>query len=70
MGRFLAGLLIGILIGTGGTMAITRQDVIGAWKASSMYLEKVGEIVAKHTDPETAREIVQEIARETVKTEK
>jgi len=67
LGRFLAGLLIGILIGTGGTMAVTRQDVIGAWKTSSAYLETVGKIVARHTDPQTAQAIVQDIIKETAK---
>lgn len=67
MGRFLVGLLIGILIGTGGTMAITKQDIISATRTSAVFIQKATTIIAKHTDPQTAKEIVAEIIQETAK---
>lgn len=67
MSRFLAGLIVGILIGTGGTMTLTKQDIVGAGKTSAKFIATATTVIARHTNPETAKEIVTEIIKETSK---
>lgn len=38
--RFWIGLIIGLLIGTGGTMVITQSHLIGAFNTSKQVIER------------------------------
>jgi len=59
--RFLAGLVIGLLIGTGGTLAVTAQDVFNAGKTSYQFVQDISEVINKNVDPDTAAKIMREI---------
>lgn len=62
--RFFAGLVIGLLIGTGGTLAVSSQDLIGAGKATWDFTTKASEIISQHVDENTAELIMTEINKE------
>ncbi|NLN87243.1 MAG: hypothetical protein GX133_06520 [Syntrophomonadaceae bacterium] len=64
--RFLAGVVLGIFIGTGGTMAITGNDFRNAGKIAAEAVTKTVQIVAKYVDKETLEAIQGEVNRELV----
>jgi len=58
--RFIIGLIIGIFIGTGGTMALTTQDVFDAGKSVYEISKDLSEVLQRHVDQETMNEIMQD----------
>lgn len=48
-------------------MAVTKQNIVGAGKTSAKFISTAATVIARHTNPETAKEIVTEIIKETSK---
>ncbi len=64
--RFLAGLVLGIFIGTGGTFAIAGSDFVNAGKKAVEAVTKTIQIVGRHVDKQTLESIQDEVNREVV----
>jgi len=62
--RFIAGLIIGIFIGTGGTMALTSRDMLDAGKSAYVMTRDLSEVLQRYVDRPTMEKIMQEIAED------
>lgn len=62
--RFIAGLIIGIFLGTGGTMVLTSQDMLDAGKSAYIMTRDLSEVLQRYVDRPTMEKIMQEIAED------
>jgi len=68
MQNFIIGLIIGIFIGTGGTMVLTQQDLTNAQNRAVELTQDAKNTLSKYVDQETVQKIIDEL--ETGETEK
>jgi len=66
--RFLAGVILGIFIGTGGTFVVTGNDFLNAGKNAAEAVTKTIQIVGKHVDKDTLEAIQDDVNREVIPT--